>query len=43
MKRQLILDDIDVELDHIDPKLRTTILYLFNLIEEQAIEVKGLQ
>lgn len=43
MKRQSILDDIDVNLDHIEPKLRATILYLFNLIEEQAVQIKGLQ
>jgi len=43
MKRQSILDDIDVDLNHIEPKLKETILCLFNLIEEQTIQIKGLQ
>ena len=43
MKRQSILDEIDVNLDHIEPKLKETILCLFNLIEEQAVEIKELR
>lgn len=43
MKRQSILNDIDVKLDHLEPKLQETILYLFNLIEEQAVQIKEWQ
>ncbi|MEA2077788.1 MAG: hypothetical protein U9O95_07210, partial [Candidatus Marinimicrobia bacterium] len=43
MRKQSILDDIDVDLNHLEPKLKETILCLFNLIEEQAAEIKGLR
>jgi hypothetical protein len=32
-----------VDLNHIEPKLKETNLCLFNLIEKQAVHIKGLQ
>ncbi len=43
MKKQSLLDQLDVNLDHVEKNLRATILYLFNLVEDQAAENKILR
>ena len=43
MKGKSLLDQLDVNIDHVEENLRSTILYLFNLVEEQAAENKILR